>query len=61
MSQKIKQRIVLSLDIESDSEKIQRLFQNESEYQTKINNAIHWSRNFTIDKFEEEITKLLKV
>jgi len=53
--------LFLSLDIESDSEKIQRLFQNESEYQTKINNAIHWSRNFTIDKFEEEITKLLKV
>ena len=53
--------LLLSLDIKSDSEKIQQLFQNESEYQAKINNAIHWSRNFTIDKFEEEIKQLLKV
>jgi len=52
--------LFLSIDIESDSEKIQQLFQNESEYQTKINNAIHWSRNFTIDKFEDEIKQLLK-
>ena len=52
--------LLLSLNMNSDLEKMQQLFQNDSEYQTKINNAIHWSRNFTIDKFEEEIKKLLK-
>ncbi len=52
--------LLLSLNITSDVKKIAQLIQNESDYQTKINKATSWSRNFTIDKFEEEIKKLLK-
>ncbi len=52
--------LLLSLNATSDLEKIEKLIQNESDYQTKIKNGINWSRNFTIDKFDEEIKKLLK-
>jgi len=55
-----KRGLLLNIDTTSDSKKIQLLLQNESDYQSKINNGINWSRNFTIDKFEEEIKKLLK-
>lgn len=52
--------ILLSEELEEDSLSLVNCIQNQELYDTKINAAISWSRNFTIDKFESEIEKLLK-
>lgn len=40
---------------------IEEYLQNELTYQEKVNNASYWSRLYTLDKFEEEISKLIKL
>jgi glycosyltransferase involved in cell wall biosynthesis len=52
--------ILLSEELEKDSLTVVNCIQNQELYDAKINAAISWSRNFTIDKFESEIEKLLK-
>lgn len=52
--------ILLSEELEKDSLSLVNCIQNQQLYDAKINAAISWSRNFTIDKFESEIEKLLK-
>lgn len=52
--------ILLSEDLEYDCNLVLKCVDNQELYNTKINAAISWSRNFTIDKFESEIEKLLK-
>lgn len=51
--------ILLNEEIISDAFQIEELLSNQDLYNSKINAAINWSRNFTIDKFEDEIKKLL--
>ncbi len=51
--------ILLNEEINSDAFQIEELLSNQDLYNSKINAAINWSRNFTIDKFEDEIKKLL--
>lgn len=52
--------IVLSNQLETDSNLIEKMMVNQEEYNYKIKEAINWSRNFTIDKFETEIKKLVQ-
>lgn len=52
--------ILMNSDSRITISDVEELLNNQQLYQTKINAAISWSRQFTIDKFEEEIKKLLK-
>ena len=52
--------LLLSLDIEKDTEKIIKLLSNENHYQKMSLKAIEWSRKYTLDYFETEIKKLLQ-
>jgi glycosyltransferase involved in cell wall biosynthesis len=52
--------IVLTNQLEPDSNSIEKIMTNQEEYNHKIKEAINWSRNFTIDKFEAEIKKLIQ-
>ncbi|MBN8641809.1 MAG: glycosyltransferase [Flavobacteriales bacterium] len=52
--------IVLTNQLEPDSKLIEEIMTNQEEYNHKIKEAINWSRNFTIDKFEAEIKKLIQ-
>jgi glycosyltransferase involved in cell wall biosynthesis len=51
--------ILLANSIDKDVEQIELVLKDEVLYATKIKEAISWSRNFTIDKFESEIKKLV--
>lgn len=52
--------LLLSENLCKDCEKISLLLQNYDEYFIKIKSAMKWSQNFTTDKFEFEINKILK-
>lgn len=52
--------IVITNQLETDSKLIEEIMTNQEEYNRKIKEAINWSRNFTIDKFEAEIKKLIQ-
>jgi glycosyltransferase involved in cell wall biosynthesis len=52
--------ILLSENIEQDSKSIVVLLENQELYNAKIKQAVNWSRNYTIDTFENEIKRLLK-
>ena len=52
--------IILTENTEEDCRSILKIINNDKLYNEKINLAIHWSRNFTIDKFENEIKALLQ-
>ena len=51
--------ILLEMDLEKDTNQLEALLQNETDYQTKSQKAGDWSRKYTLDVFEEEIEKLL--
>lgn len=55
-----KRGIVLVLDLEKDVEKVELILKNQSDFDTKSENASDWSRNYTLDIFEREIMDLLK-
>lgn len=55
-----KRGVLLSLNLENDFDKMSQLLKNEKDYQDRVEKAMEWSRTYTIDKFEIEITKLLK-
>ena len=52
--------ILLDLKLDQDIEKILSILNDTSLYLDKVNNAILWSRQFTMDVFEDEIKLLLK-
>lgn len=52
--------IILELTLLDDIKNIQSLLDNNELYQEKVNNAIHWSRKYTLDVFENEIKILLQ-
>jgi glycosyltransferase involved in cell wall biosynthesis len=55
-----KRGILLNEKLATDIEAISSLLSNQEEYNKKIKEGINWSRQFTIDKFEQEIKNILK-
>ncbi|HLF52417.1 glycosyltransferase family 4 protein [Flavobacterium sp.] len=51
--------IILTMDLEKDIQQIKRTLDNEALYQSKAGKAVLWSRQYTLDYFEEEIRLLL--
>jgi len=51
--------IMLSMNLEKDFLQIATLLTNEVEYQIKSRKASDWSRQYTMDVFEQEVKKLL--
>lgn len=51
--------ILLEMNIQNDSEKLLNIIESKKEYQIKAQQAVNWSRKYTIDYFESEIKKLL--
>ncbi|MFY8180952.1 MAG: glycosyltransferase [Flavobacterium sp.] len=52
--------ILLTENLQTDVTSISDLLSNQEEYNKKIKEGINWSRQFTIDKFEQEIKNILK-
>ncbi len=52
--------VLLSLNLNDDVQKLTALLLNFNEYTKRVNKAVDWSRNYTLDSFENEIMKLLK-
>lgn len=55
-----KRGILLDLKLDSDTEHIESILKDNKLYQDKVHEAIQWSRQFTMDFFEDEIKLLLK-
>lgn len=55
-----KRGILLHLDFNDDLIQIENILNDDSAYKQKVENAIHWSRNYTLDVFEDEIKQLLQ-
>lgn len=51
--------VLLDVDLENDAQHIQELIQEEERFQKMALNGMEWSRNYTLDKFEQEIKLLL--
>lgn len=51
--------VLLAMNLESDSAKIERVLQDQSDFDAKRKKAAEWSRMFTLDVFEEAIKKLI--
>ena len=52
--------LLLDLKLNEDVKKIEAILEDNNLYQIKANNAINWSRQFTMDAFENEIKLLLQ-
>lgn len=52
--------ILMEEILEKDVLKIETLLKSSHLYDEKVHNAMKWSREFTLDKFENEIKKLLQ-
>jgi glycosyltransferase involved in cell wall biosynthesis len=53
------QGILLSENLELDLTQIIEHSSNQELYNLKVEKAINWSRNYTVDKFESEIKKII--
>ena len=53
--------IILDLVLQNDIDKILSLLKNQELYLLKANNAMIWSRIYTIEYFESEIKKLIQL
>lgn len=53
--------LLLKMDLETDVCMIENLVNNPVQYKERRDNAVVWSRMYTLDYFESEIEKLLKV
>ncbi|MCF6129931.1 glycosyltransferase [Flavobacterium sp. AS60] len=60
MLENSKRGILLDLKLDQDVQSIQSILKDNNLYQDKVNKAIQWSRQFTMDVFENEIKLLLK-
>ena len=52
--------LLLEMNLEMDVLMIENLINDSNQYTIKQNKATDWSRNYTLDYFENEIEKLLK-
>jgi glycosyltransferase involved in cell wall biosynthesis len=55
-----KRGVLLAMDLEKDGKKTETLLINQMDFDTKSENALNWSRKYTLDVFEREIGDLLK-
>lgn len=55
-----KRGIILHLDLVSDYNSILQILQNQNQYIKMTQNALNWSREYTIDFFESEVARILK-
>lgn len=51
--------VLLTLDVEEDAQKVLDLLDHPSLYQQKAEKAVSWSQQYTTEKFENEIKKIL--
>ncbi len=51
--------ILIDMNLNQDVQKIENLIKNPNIYQEKVTKAIKWSRDYTLDYFEQEIKLLL--
>lgn len=51
--------ILLNMDLQSDLVQIEDVFSDQNKFREMSKLASHWSRKYTIDRFESEIEKLL--
>jgi glycosyltransferase involved in cell wall biosynthesis len=54
-----KRGILLNMDLEKDTKQIEMLLNAPTDFDTKREKASEWSRNYTLDVFEQEIMDLL--
>ena len=52
--------LLLDFKLNHDVENIESILKNNALYQDKVNKAINWSRQYTLDVFEDEIKLLLQ-
>lgn len=52
--------VLLDIDLEKDTLQMEVLLKNETDYESMSQKASDWSRQYTLDVFEEEIKKLLQ-
>ena len=55
-----KRGLLLKMDLDSDVEMIKGIIGNPTEYDSKVQESILWSRKYTLDLFENEIRALLQ-
>lgn len=55
-----KRGLLLDLKLNQDVQSIESILKNNNLYQDKVIKSVQWSRQFTMDVFEEEIKLLLK-
>lgn len=55
-----KRGVLLELNLEKDIEKLILLLKNQTDFDSKSQSALEWSRKYTLDVFEQEIKGLLK-
>jgi glycosyltransferase involved in cell wall biosynthesis len=53
--------LLLSLNLKNDYDKIESILNNNNLYQDKVNKAMQWSRQYTLDVLENEIKLLLQL
>jgi len=51
--------VLLSFDLEKDTDFVENLILNSEHYNRKAEKALNWSQKFTLEYFEEEIRKML--
>jgi glycosyltransferase involved in cell wall biosynthesis len=56
-----KRGILLIMNLEKDAKQIEILLNTPTDFDTKSENASEWSRNYTLDVFEREISDLLNM
>ncbi|MCG2611247.1 glycosyltransferase family 4 protein [Flavobacterium sp. SM15] len=61
MLNKEERGVLLDLNLEHDVSKIEKIILSPELYFHKAENALNWSRNYTLDSFEEEIKKMIQV
>jgi glycosyltransferase involved in cell wall biosynthesis len=52
--------LLLSMDLMQDAQQLFDLLQQPADYESKAAAAMNWSRHYTLDQFEVEISKLLR-
>jgi hypothetical protein len=53
--------VVLQMNLEQDVQELEAMVQNENDFNSKRAKASTWSRKYTLEIFEKEIEKLLKL
>jgi glycosyltransferase involved in cell wall biosynthesis len=52
--------LLLSMDLMQDAQQLFDLLQQPADYESKAEAAMNWSRQYTLDQFKVEISKLLR-